>query len=200
MNLNKEQKSALIGMILGDGYLQKTGEKNSRLRLEHSLKQKEYLLWKVNLLPELFQGKPKILDRIHPITKKTYNYIRHQSNSSPELGKLQKLFYPEGKKKIPENLSGLMRSDISLAIWYLDDGYYYQRDNSMYLYLGKVSKQEAEIANKTISEKFGIQNSILDKKNKGFVLYFSPKEIHKLKLIVEKYIMPSMAYKLPITP
>lgn len=200
MNLSKKQKSALIGMILGDGYLQKTGEKNSRLRLEHSLKQEEYLLWKVSLLPELFQGKPEILQRVHPITKKTYSYIRHQSNSSPELGKLQKLFYPDGRKKIPENLSGLIRSDISLAIWYLDDGYYYQKDNSMYLYLGKVSKKEAQIASKAILEKFGIQNSILDKKNKGFVLYFSPKEIPKLKLIVEKYIMPSMAYKLPITP
>ena len=48
----QEIKSAIIGMILGDGYLQKTGEKNARLRLEHGYKQKEYLLWKTEKLKQ----------------------------------------------------------------------------------------------------------------------------------------------------
>ena len=102
--LSKEQKSILIGTILGDAYLQKTGKKNARLRLEHGYKQKEYLFWKVEKLNKLFQGKPKYIERIHPITKKTYCYWRHQSQTTPYLGRLRGIFYPEGKKKIPKDL------------------------------------------------------------------------------------------------
>ena len=74
INLTKRQKDILIGTVLGDAYLQKTGQKNARLRLEHGGKQKEYIMWKAKELGNLIQGKPKPLKRVHPITKKTYSY------------------------------------------------------------------------------------------------------------------------------
>jgi len=201
MNLTKKQQSAIIGMILGDAYLQPTGEKNARLRLEQQAPHKEYLVWKAKLLPWFFQGKPTIMERTHPITKKKYQYARWQSNSSPVLGKLRRLFYPNGKKRIPQNLMKLLRDDISFAIWFYDDGYYYKRDKCSYLYLGKISAEEAQIAREAIQRKFGIASKILDKKNKGFALYFSQEESKKIRTIVEKYYVPVMAYKIPlVTP
>jgi len=197
MNLTKKQKSAIIGMILGDGYLQKTGSRNARLRLEHQADRYDYLLWKTEILPQFFQGKPKILERIHPITRKTYRYVRHQSNASPYFGKMRALFYPDSKKTIPKNLKVLLRDDIGFAIWYYDDGYYYQRDQCSYLYLGKISKEEAIIASDTIKNNFHLSNSVLDKKNKGFALYFPRTEKEKIKKVVEKYSVPVMAYKIP---
>lgn len=198
MNLTKQQNAALIGMILGDGYLQPTGTRNARLRLEHRLPHKEYLVWKTRLLPPLFQGKPILLQRTHPLTKKIYQYARQQSNASPLIGKLRKLFYPEGKKRIPDTLAALLRDDIALGIWFYDDGYYYPRDKCSYLYLGRVTHHEAETACTAIKRRFNIQTRILDKKNKGFCLYFSNAENEKLKLILEKYRVPVMAYKIPL--
>jgi hypothetical protein len=198
VNLTKKQRAALIGMILGDGYLQSTGAHNARLRLEHQALHKEYLVWKVKLLPRLFQGKPQIVERIHPLTQKTYRYVRQQSNASPILGKLRKLFYPKGKKRMPEKLNGLLRDDIALAIWFYDDGYYYPRDKCSYLYLGRITRREAEIAQEAIAKKFGIKGNILDKRNKGFALYFPNSENQKIKSIVEKYKVPVMAYKIPL--
>lgn len=197
MKLNKHEEAAVIGMILGDGYLQKTGRKNARLRLEHSAKQKAYLLWKAALLPRFFQGKPTVLTRIHPITKQSYHYVRHQSSSSPELGKLRSIFYPEGKKHIPQSLERLMSSPLTLAIWHMDDGYYDQKDNDIYLYLGRVSEKEAKIASDAIKKKFDLENSITDKKVKGFVLYFSPRVAQRFSQLIKKYILPEMAYKIP---
>ncbi len=197
MNLTKKQKSAIVGMILGDGYLQKTGKRNARLRLEHREDHYDYLIWKTKLLPNLFQGKPKFVQRIHPLTKKIYRYVRHQSNSSPYLGKLRRLFYQEGKKIIPENLEKLLRDDISFAIWYYDDGYYYKRDQCFYLYLGKVKRKEADIASLALKKKFDLYSRVLDKKNKGFVLYFPSTEKEKIKKILEKYYLPVMVYKIP---
>ncbi len=188
-------------MILGDGYLQATGSRNARLRFEHRAPHKEYLVWKTRLLPQLFQGKPVLLARVHPLTKKTYHYVRQQSNASPVLGNMRKLFYPNGKKHIPEQLANLLRDDIAFAIWFYDDGYYYGRDRCSYLYLGKVSRHEAEIAKDAIEKIFGIESSLLDKKNKGFALYFSREASKKVKSIVEKYRVPVMAYKIPtLTP
>lgn len=199
MRLNKEQEAALTGMILGDGYLQPTGKKNARLRLEHRADHKDYLVWKAKLLPGLFQGRPTFLKRKHPITQKIYSYVRQQSNSSPVLGKLRRIFYRNGRKTIPNKLEKLLKSDIALAIWYFDDGYYYPRDKCAYLYLGRISRQETETASQAISKKFRIKNKVLDKKEKGFALYFPHKELDKLKMIAGKYAVPVMAYKIKFT-
>ncbi len=174
-----------------------TGKKNARLRLEHTAKQKEYLIWKTKMLPQLFQGKPTFLHRVHPISKKIYHYARYQSNSSPILGKLRKIFYPQGRKIIPQNLSKFLNSDIALAIWYLDDGYYYPRDNCAYIYLGRISLNEAEIARESLSAKFGLEAKILDKKKKGFALYIAPKYLPQFSKIISKYPVPGMSYKIP---
>ena len=44
--LSKEQKSLLIGLLIGDG----TISSNFVFKLSHSIEQKEYLEWKVKLL------------------------------------------------------------------------------------------------------------------------------------------------------
>ena len=191
--LSRDQKSILFGTILGDGYIQKTGAKNARLRLEHGSKQKEYLLWKVEQLSILFQVKPKDLERIHPITKKKYSYCRHQSQSTPYLGKLRKVFYPDGKKRIPNDLEKYL-TPFMLAVWYMDDGYYYKRDKCSYLYLGNVSKEEANIVSSAIKEKFSIFSNVLNKK-KGYAVYFSPNEAEKLKLLIQGHTIAYFDYK-----
>lgn len=195
ISLSRTQKSILFGIILGDGYLQKTGEKNARLRLEHGEKQKEYLSWKVDKLRKLFQGKTRYLERVHPISKKRYCYWRHQSQSTPYLGKLRKVFYPNGKKKIPRDLEKYL-SPLGLAVWYMDDGYFYPRDRCSYLYLGNVSRREAEIVAQCLLRSFNIETRVKQKK-KGYVIYFSPKETQRLKKLIKKYILPQFNYKLP---
>ena len=195
ISLSKEQKSILFGIILGDGYLQKTGKKNARLRLEHGRNQKEYLLWKAKKLERFFQGKPKYLERTHPISKRKYSYWRHQSQSTPYLGKLRNIFYSDGKKKIPEDLEEYL-TPITLAVWYMDDGYYYLRDQCSYLYLGNVSREEAETVAQTLLKKFDITTRVRQKK-KGYAIYFSPEETQKLKNLIKSHILHQFNYKLP---
>lgn len=187
-------------MVLGDAYLQKTGELNARLRLEHQADHAEYLIWKAQLLPQLFQGKPTFLDRVHPQTHRTYSYVRQQSNASAYLGKIRKLFYPDGKKKIPESLARWLKSEIGFAIWFYDDGHYFVRDRAFYLYLGAVSLAEAEIVHKTLEKNFDLKNTILNKKTKGFAIYFPASERAKIVAILSKFSVPVMAYKVPVLP
>ncbi|MFQ5786843.1 MAG: hypothetical protein ACE5H1_02590 [Thermodesulfobacteriota bacterium] len=195
MKLTRNQKSIIVGTILGDGFLQKTGAKNARLRLEHSNKQKDYLVWKMQSLPRLFQGKPVHLSRVHPKTKRTYHYVRAQSNTSPEIGKLREVFYQDGKKTIPQDIEKYL-DELALAVWYMDDGYYYKRDKNSFIYLGKMNKDKAKIVSDAIKNKFNITTKVYDKKNKGLVLYFPVAETKKLHKIIRQYVIPLFSYKL----
>jgi|SRR3989344_5137735 len=201
MELTKQQTDVLVGTILGDGFLQKTGEKNARLRLEHSQKQKDYVLWKGNIFGRLFQGKPNHLERVHPKSLAMYSYCRWQSDASPAFGKWRKYFYPDGKKIIPSDLGNFLKSPISLAVWYMDDGYFNKIDRNSFIYLGRVTRVEAEILQLAIENNFGILATIYDKKNKGFALFFNASETKKLQSLISPFIIESLRYKLfdPVT-
>ncbi len=197
MRLTKIQKAVLVGSILGDAFLQKTGSVNARLRFEHGGKQKDYLLWKAQIFPRLFQGKPNHLSRVHPKTGSVYEYWRAQSDASPELGRWRAVFYPKGQKRIPADLSALLVEPLSLAVWYMDDGYYYPKDHNSYLYLGTVSREEAETARVALESNFKLNVRIYDKKRKGFALYFGVEETKKLHDLVRPHmLLPLFAYKL----
>lgn len=195
VKLTRNQKSIIVGTVLGDGFLQKTGARNARLRLEHSNKQKDYIVWKMQSLPRLFQGKPTYLSRVHPKTKRMYHYVRAQSNTSPEIGKLQNVFYQNGKKTIPEDFEKYL-DELVLAVWYMDDGYYYKKDKNSFIYLGKMSKNEANIVSDAIRNRFNIATKIYDKKNKGLALYFPVAETRKMHNLIRQYVIPLFQYKL----
>lgn len=196
MRLTKRQESIITGSVLGDCFLQKTGSQNARIRFEHGEKQKDYLIWKGAQFPRLFQGKPSHLQRVHPKTKKCYEYWRWQSNATPEIGKLRNIFYPGGEKIIPVNISDLLTDPVGLAVWYMDDGYYDLRSKSSYIYLGKVSANEASLLQNALFKNFGLNSKIYDKKNKGHALFFGVQETKKFHEIIRASIIPSMQYKL----
>jgi hypothetical protein len=69
MYLTRRQKNILIGLILGDGCLEKNG-KNVRLRIEHRIKQMEYLKWLANEFANLSSGEVRRFSTIHSRTGK----------------------------------------------------------------------------------------------------------------------------------
>lgn len=60
------QKSIVIGLLLGDGYLYKDG----RLQVEQATKQQEYVVWLHNQLHNLAPGEISQVTRVHPKTRK----------------------------------------------------------------------------------------------------------------------------------
>jgi hypothetical protein len=190
LKLTKKQFSALVGMILGSATIKRVGKRSARLILESSVDLKDYIIWKASLLPRLFQGRPKTLERIDPITKQPHKYIYHQSNSSPVLGKFRNIFYTDkGLKRIPENLSNLLKDEIAFVVWFYDCGKF-GVDGSAYLYLGKITDNEAEIAKKALDEKYNIKGDLkLDEKG-GYILYFQLEDSKKIKEILQKYPAP----------
>ena len=200
MKLTKQQRAILVGTVLGDGRLQKTGSKNVRLRLEHGGRQKEYLFWKGNQFPNLFNGAPNYIERKHPSTQRIYTYWRWQSHSTPELGFWYRIFYGEGKKQIPKMLVKFLQDPMALAVWYMDDGFYDQKQRHSLIYLGRVMRAEADIACRVIEKNFAVNPRVYDKKEKGFTLFFPVEETKKLHALIRSHVHESMNYKLSLTP
>ena len=144
MELSRRQRDILNGMVLGDAYLKKSSGNNACLRLEHSYKQVAYMNWKYSELEHIFLSEPKMLKRTHPLSKRTYQYVRLQSYTSPLLGEIRLQFYGQNGKQLPVDLESMLASSLTIAVWYMDDGYYYQRDRSSHIYLQKFESSEIE--------------------------------------------------------
>lgn len=122
--LTKFQKEALIGLILGDGFLERTkSNHNTRLRIEQSYPEKEkyfnhlYLLFKplVSMNPSILERKPDI--RTGLIYKSLYFWTLR----FPCLNEFYDIFYKNKVKIILNNLNKLL-TPIGLAYWIVDDG------------------------------------------------------------------------------
>ncbi|PIS22473.1 hypothetical protein COT50_01865 [candidate division WWE3 bacterium CG08_land_8_20_14_0_20_41_10] len=194
--MNKVQKVVLVGMIMGDAYIQPTGAKNARIRLEHSLKQYDYLMWKAKFFPEFFQGRPTTLNRFNQKYGKTYSYCRFQSNSSPEIGAFRRIFYDDhGKKVIPENMVELLHHPLSLCVWYLDDGYYYKKDKMSYIYLPNYSSKEFDFLTLVMTKNFNLSPK-LKRKKLGWCLLFSVLQTRELIKLISPFVPDCMKYKI----
>ena len=197
--MNQQERSVVIGSILGDGFLQATGMRNARLRLEHSAKQKEYITWKWSVLKRYMQDRPKKLIRFHPTWKKTYVYYRCQSHSTPILGAYRRLFYTGTSRCVPKELGKLLTPE-ALAVWFMDDGYYYARDKTAYIYLPQYQQRDRERLTQTLATVYGLHPQVEIKTRGSINLKFPVTETKRLIKIIAPHVIQSMRYKLGEEP
>lgn len=169
-------------MVLGNGWFKKVGKKNARIILEHPIEEKDYLVWKMSLLPRLFQGKPAVIKKTAPKTKETRTYLKVQSNSSPFLRKLENFLFSPEKRQVSKYLC----HPLGLAILYLDNGYC--KDKEAYLCLGRAVEDVKE----AIESRFNLKSEI----EKDSTLRFSPEETKKLINLIDEFVIKEMKYKL----
>lgn len=217
MSFNDKDKAILIGLALGDGYIDPKG----RLCIEHGEKQKEYCEFKAKLLHSVLGGNDvKVYERIRKYTPrkdgkewktnffKTYSFTK----SSVHLKKVRELLYKDNKKTITEELVSHFDL-ITLLLLYLDDGNLHKHYNytnrvrhekfgyqiRIYTYL---PKDQNEILQKWIFDKYGIMFKIAKaygtKKEDLFILRCCQTEARKFLNLIREYVranIPSMAYK-----
>ena len=191
LSLNQKQRAILIGTILGDGYIAGNFKgKNFRLRVEHCERQKDYVFWKYSIFQEWVLSPPKY-------RKKTNSWY-FRTISHPEITEMRKLFYQDGRKKIPKNIFSLLKNPLTLAIWFMDDGAMMKRrgciiNTQSYSYLENVKLKECLIIN------FNLTVS-LNRDKENFRLYIHKKSVPGLKKLIDKFMLPFMKYKFPVTP
>ena len=198
MLLSNRQKEILIGTLLGDGCLEKNG-KNVRLRIEHGLSQKDYLDWKYRELQNLIAGKPRLVQNKGGFTEKIYAKWHFSTLSLFELNDYWRKFYFRKKKKIPSNIIEFLKSPLSLAVWYMDDGYKRNDCNASRISTDSFSYKENKLLQECLKINFGL-NVRLHRKGTFWNIYIPSPELKKFYRIVKPYIVPEMDYKISLTP
>ncbi len=194
LKLTTKQKEIIVGVILGDGHLEtQNNGRTYRLKVEHSIKQKEYVDWLYENLKEFVTSAPKERTRLSLGKElKSYGFM---TLSSEKFGSYGKLFYLNGKKVIPKTISKML-SRRSIAVWFMDDGSFKSKSHKTYIiHANSYTKQELEIIKDVFAKKFGIKVGI-HKQYSQWRLYVYSESAQKFKKMIESYIVPSMKYKL----
>lgn len=193
MEYSKNKTGLLVGMLLGDAYISKDG----RLGIGHSIKQKDYLLFKKDRLKYFFNF--TYTERYCGENKKYLEcFIR--SNTTPYLKLMRKIWYKPNKVLSKKMIYKI--SEEGLAYWYLDDGSLIFQRNSEgnidsrrgYLNTQGFSFEENIMLQEMLEKKYNIKTKI-HKERKYYKLYLNSTELKKLLNIISKYIPLSMKYK-----
>jgi len=189
--LTKKQREFIVGTLLGDGSLTKSG-KFKRLRMGHSIKQLDYLLWKKDIIGNLSNNIYKQIQSSRNSTIIHCSSIGHQ-----DFNFFYKLFYDNGKKIIRNDLIHYI-TPFALAVWYMDDGS--AKPYCMKICTEGFTKKENEILQYIIFTNFKIRCKVCEYNKRGkkyYYLSFNKNNSIKLCELISEYIIDSMKYKLP---
>ena len=191
----QSQRDILTGLLLGDGCLEFDKFKASRLQVKQSVNKKEYVFWLYQNFSDLVRTAPKQRGD----TLQWYFSTR----SFPEMETWRQVFYVGRKKIVPKNISKLLTSPITLAVWFMDDGTLDYRIKSHYSFTYSTDaftvKEVLRLKN-VLFENFGIESSIQTPSSRGkkyTKLYIGKKGREQFEKIIRPYILNCFAYKLP---
>ena len=182
-SLTKEQKSILIGVLLGDGAMRK--KTHALLEINHSFKQREYVDWLYQKFQNFVDTRPKM--RKSNGTRIAYRFT---TKSVPVLTTFYDKFFKQKHKIIPDDL---ILTPLTLAVWYMDDGS--RCDEDIYLNSQQFTKEEQEKLVGMLYIQHHIQAS-LNKDKQYLRIRIRKESVKRMMNMISSYIIPTMRYKL----
>ncbi len=185
-SLTEEQKSILIGCLLGDGTLRR--KRNTLLEINHSDKQRDYVFWIYSKFRGLVSTPPKI--RVSGLNRKSYRFT---TRSLSFLNEFYESFYSKSHQKtVPRDLR---LNPLSLAIWFMDDGS--KSRNTIYLNTQQFDLSDQGYLLYLLKSNFDVE-ATLNKDKHYFRIRIKTCFMKKFRDLVSPYIIKSMEYKLPL--
>jgi len=209
-SFSPRQMSIILGTLLGDGCLIKSSKSEEstlyRLSWTHGEPQKDYIDWKCKeMKPFTTNGVIKYIRKKGGFPKKdgsqtiTFHSV---TIGHDDLSRIKGILY-RGKKKFVTRKYLDMLDELSLAVWYMDDGSFFKRFNNCVIYTNSMSISEQRTMQKYFWQRWGVKCTIgsikptqISKMDKYYCLRFTVPETEKLHNIISKHIIPSMQYKL----
>ena len=190
--LSDLEHDLVIGSLLGDASIRKR-DRNSCFRVSHSVKQRDYLKWKKDILENFdfseFSQKKRVINgrdvEMISLATKTHSVFNYYRN----------LFYGSGKKKVSREILNELNPR-SLAVWICDDGSFSQTQGYIILCTYSFSLEEHELMKKFFEEKFGLSPTIGFRDGKYYYLRFKKEDSRKLVGIIRPYVPSCMLYKI----
>lgn len=194
IDLTPEQRSVIIGSLLGDGCI----NTHNSFQIEHNISQTEYVRWKHKKLQSIAGKPPRVITRFDTRSQKLYHSIRFYTRCV--MGDFRSLFYEDERKIVPSNLSELL-DDLALAVWFMDDG-----GRGAHTLHGVVFNTSAFTENeqfylqRILDENFNLKVNV-HHVGKGYQLYVTSRSYKNFYNRILPYLIPQTKYKLvdPVT-
>lgn len=197
----------VAAFLLGDGKLYKKPEKGTRKSngtnamygLSQLAEHEDYVLWQAGILsnitsvnifeyPEMIQSQGALAKRNYKLATKTH----------PFFTTLYQRTYICGKKTVSPHDLKLMDWE-TVAIWYMDDGYFHKASDTSYFCTDCYSFGDVLLLQKVLYERLGIMTGLAKRKLKdsyGYRIRVSRKSLDMFLTNIKPYIFPSFEYKL----
>jgi len=175
LGLNQDQKSILIGSLLGDGHLRRnSNNSNTTFSIKRSLADKDYLKYQYDYFKDFCSNPIREKSTIDKRTNKTYHSCSFETLSYSDFNYFHNLWY-QGKKIIPK----LELDSLSIAIWFFDDGTlsYNKRFKGSFA-TNSFSKDEVYYLKTLLDDRYNVKFNLANKNNQyiiqGFDHQFQP--------------------------
>lgn len=195
MKLSKLQQQVLIGTLLGDGHLERNG-RFTRLKIDHSFKQKNYVEWKYQIFNDLTSSPPTKIEVFDTRTNRVYRHSRFATRSLPVFEKYHRNFYPEGRKILPKQIDQLLITPLSLAVWYMDDGARRTDCRALRIHTNSFSLSEQKKLQAVLLQQFEVRTTVHRAGSSSYILYIPNQEAQSFCNLIEPHILPLFKGKL----
>jgi len=194
LKLTQRQRQIIVGKLLGDGHLEsQNNERTYRLKVEHSLKQKEYVDWFYQEFKDWILSKPKKKEQI--VKGKLYHKYWVNTLSCGSFRFYAQQFYKDKKKVVPKLIHRWL-TPLSLAVWFMDDGSIKSKNHrARIINTQGFEKREILRLIKTLNDKFGLQCK-LRKQKEGYQIMILAESADEFAKIIKSHLHSSMKYKI----
>ena len=192
LTLTAEQHEMLTGMLLGDAHLERRASGTVRLKVEHGVQQNDYATWKYQRFQQWVLTPPQRKSKRHTLGSISEN-VWFNTIAHPQFCEWYALFYEEGRKAIPKNLT---LTPLALAVWFMDDGSRKSREcRGLYLNVQCFTQAEVERLQVCLKRDFQI-NTTTRLQSDGLQIYIPSGEVSQFAMVVDDHMIASMRYKL----
>lgn len=192
----------LKGSLLGNGFISKSGKGLYHYRFKQSTIHAEYFFFIFNIFkPYLTIGSPNISCHFDKRYNKLYESLTLQTrplyNDILNITNLENKYYckDENGKRIKIIPNDISLSPISLAIWIMDDGHYY--NNAVFLNTQSFKSNEIDLLILALA-KIEISSKAIRVPNKleQWRIFIPAHNLTKLQNIVIPHMTKTMLYKI----
>jgi hypothetical protein len=193
-SLSQELKDILIGLILGDLFVQKQNV-NVRLTFRQGTIHQNYLLHLYELFSNYTPSIPKKYNMpLDQRTGKVYSSIYFHTYSLPCFVPLFNMFYFEGKKIIPTNINELLTVH-SLGYWLCDDGSFCNSTHRVRISTESYTLAEVDLLVKTLNDKWNLKCYKVKSYN-SYRIVIPRKSLKDLQSLLKDVIPSMMLHKI----
>lgn len=189
IDLSPEQRSVLVGTLLGDGCLALHG-RHPRLHIKHKEAHRALAEYKYGVFEGFISMPLHCFDQ--KLGDKRFPCVQFATKTNPSFMRFYQDFYEDRRKRVPNDIVARL-TPLAIAVWFMDDGAADYAGATFQTH--NFSEDEVKLLARSLGERYELAVRLRRNKSR-WILYVSASEMPTLQRIVEPYVLEEFKYKL----